>query len=96
MVRTHNKAKPALLVQNLGGTDVTQAPGITSLTGSGAQQKFTNAGYGHAAVEGAGLNGVIGVSTGHGTGVLGHADGKSGTPSYGIYARGINAPSVCT
>jgi len=90
VVRTHNKVKPALLVQNLGGTDVTQAPGITSLIGSGAQQKFTNAGYGHAAVEGAGLNGVIGVSTGHGTGVLGHADGKSGTPSYGIYARGIN------
>jgi len=90
VVRTHNKAKPALLVQNLGGTDVTQAAGITSLTGSGAQQKFTNAGYGHGAVEGAGLNGVIGVSTGHGTGVLGHADGKSGKPSYGMHASGIN------
>jgi len=90
VIRTHNKAKSALLAQNLGGTDISQASGITSLTGPGAQQKLTNAGYGRAAVEGAGLNGVIGVSTGAGTGVLGHADGKSGKPSYGVHASGIN------
>src|SRR5882757_3458410 len=71
--RTHNNAKSALVVQNLGGTDTSQTPGITSLVGSGAPQKLTKAGYGHAAVEGAGLNGVIGVSTGAGSGVLGHA-----------------------
>src|SRR5882757_9344225 len=90
VIRTHNKAKSALLAQNLGGTDISQASGITSLTGPGAQQKLTNAGYGRGAVEGAGLNGVIGVSTGAGTGVLGHADGKSGKPSYGVHASGIN------
>src|SRR5882757_7657819 len=90
VIRTHSRAKSALLVQNLGGTDAAQTPGITSLTAPDAQQKFTKAGRGHAAVEGAGLNGVIGVSTGAGSGVLGHADGEKKHAGWAMHASGIN------
>jgi len=90
VIRTHSRAKSALLVQNLGGTDAAQTPGVTSLTAPDAQQKLTKAGRGHAAVEGAGLNGVIGVSTGAGSGVLGHADGEKKHAGWAMHASGIN------
>src|SRR5882757_8609233 len=43
VIRTHNNAKSALLVQNLGGTDSSQTAGITSVTAADAQQKLTKA-----------------------------------------------------
>jgi len=90
VIRTHNKAKPALLVENKGGTDTSQTPGISSFTGPGGAQKLAGTGYGRGALEGAGLNGVIGVSTANGSGVIGHADGEGWHSGYAVFGRGIN------
>jgi len=93
VIRTHNKAKSALRVENLGGASV--APGITSVVGSttSAATALSKAPF-RAAGEFAGSFGVLGVRTAESsggvpfppTGVTGISDSSGGYNGNGVLA----------